>query len=513
MKNLVVVGSGQSGLIAALLVRHTIPGYANITVISSSDIPPVAIGESSTEQWDSFEQIVGMSRRETIRQCDATFKYGIRFMDWTNHTPDYMHSVSSPQLYSNQFNSLYSYIDASKLLLTPALSPRGLTEGLVTNFDAHDDRILKQVNQLHFDTHKLNKYLRNFCVQDGIEFVDAEVQGIERDSHTGDITKLVTSNGNYSADFVIDASGFNKTVLSMLGEVHVTTFEDILPCNSALVFQTPPEADSNLKPYTLAKALSAGWRWEIPTYDRRGNGYVFSSNHITESQALEEIEKDLGIKIPDARLIEFTPHYVTNSWQFNCVAVGLASNFVEPLEATSIAATINQVRLLCSNLPTYKPNSASLRNSYLRTFEGIVDNMLAMVAMHYVSDRVDSPMWIEQQNRPKTDLLQSLIEIMEHRGPEDHDIPHTGFELFRPVHFWHVGQGQGLINQENSQIGLNAHGSEQRAKDLVDEMTKNHGLSGNVDHRRVITRARIGLPTTPYPKMELGKYQIERLDN
>lgn len=511
MKDLVIVGSGQSGLIAALLVKSILPEYANITIISSSDIPPIAVGEGSTEHWNEFEKIVGLIRNETIRECDATFKYGIRFMDWTNHTPDYMHSISGDQLYEGYFNILYNYVNSSNRLLSPIFVPVGLPDGLV-NDDDNLEAILNQVNQLHFDTHKLNKYLRNKCVETGIEFVDAEVQSLERDSQTGDITKLVTSAGNYPTDFVIDASGFSKTVLGMLGDVHCTTFEDVLPCDAALVFQTPPEPNSILKPYTLARALSSGWLWEIPTYDRRGNGYVFSSEYITESQALEEVETTLGIKVPDARLIKFDPHYVTNSWQFNCVAIGLASNFVEPLEATSIAATINQVKLLCSSLPVYKPDSSALRNSYLRTFKSMVDNMLAMVAMHYVSDRTDSPMWLEQQSRPKTDLLQHLIETMEYRGPEDHDIPRTGFELFSPTHFWHVGQGQGLINRENSQVALKARSKENIAADTIKQVLTKLAVKGSLDHRKVINWARRGLPVTPYPEWEFDEYEIERFD-
>ena len=509
-KNLIIVGSGQSGLIAALLVKSILPEYANITVISSSDIPPIAVGEGSTEHWTEFEKTVGLSRIETIRQCDATFKYGIRFMDWTHHTPDYMHSIGGDLLYAGHFNILYNYINSSNHLLTSALLPVGLTEGLVKHVE--DDQMVHQVNQLHFDTHKLNKYLRDRCVQLEIEFVDAKVQGLERDPHTGDIAKLVTSAGNYPADFVIDASGFSRTVLSLLGDVHCTTFDDVLPCDAALVFRTPSESNSILRPYTLARALSSGWLWEIPTYSCRGNGYVFSSDYITESQALEEVETTLGIEVPDADLIEFRPHCVTNSWQSNCVAVGLASNFLEPLEATSIAATINQVKLLCSSLPAYKPNSSALRNGYLKTFRSIVDNMLAMGAMHYVSDRADSPMWLEQQSRPKPDLLQHLIGIMEYRGPEDHDIPLTGFELFRSGHFWHVGQGQGLIDRENSRVALMARLQEDNAADRVKDISVRLGESGSLDHRKVIEVFRSDLPVTHYPDWKFGEYQVERLD-
>ena len=474
MQNIVVVGAGQAGLIAATLIKAQFSKF-NITVVASSELGTIGVGEGSTEQWREYENIVTLDRAKVIANSAATFKFGIRFLDWTNHTPDYFHAIPSEgPLFAQSFNASYSYVHALGKQLTPTFMHRGFIDNII------EENIL-QTNQLHFDSHKMNQFLKDHAIDLGIKFIDDEVVGIERDSESGNVISVVGKRDTFPSDFVIDASGFNRVIFSHLGDPWEESFSDMLPCDSALVFQTP--TDYSIKPYTTATALSAGWHWDIPTQERRGHGYVFSSRHTNADKAAEEVENRIGEPIGETRLIEFSPFQLKNSWQFNCVAVGLASNFVEPLEATSISATINQVRLLCSYLPTYKPNSTASQSGYLRIFDSMMDNLVAMVAMHYISDREDTPMWADQQVAPKPALLNELIEIMSHRGPQQQDIPTTGYELFGANHFWFVGQGQGLINADGCRQELIAYGSRKvvethlrKLKSSKREPTQSHRL-------------------------------------
>ena len=456
MRNIVIVGAGQAGLIAATLVKGQFSGF-NVTVIASSELGTIGVGEGSTEHWREYEKLLGLDRTEVIAKSAATFKYGIRFINWTDHTPDYFHAIPGDgPLFAQKFNASYSYVHSMGKQLTPTFMNRGLIDNLIL------ESVL-QTNQLHFDSHKLNQFLKDHAIRLGIEFIDDEVVGIERDPESGNITSVIGKQGAFLSDFVIDASGFNRVVFSHLGDPWEKSFSDMLPCDSALVFQTPTTL--SIKPYTTATALSAGWHWDIPTQERRGHGYVFSSRHINADEAAEEVAQNVDEPIGETRLIEFSPFQLKNSWQFNCVAVGLASNFVEPLEATSISATINQVRLLCSYLPTYRPNSTAPQSSYLRIFDSMMDNLVAMVAMHYVSDRKDTPLWADQQVAPRPELLNELIEIMSHRGPEAQDMPATGYELFGANHFWFVGQGQGLINANGCRQGIIDYGSRREVEE------------------------------------------------
>jgi tryptophan halogenase len=203
--------------------------------------------------------------------------------------------------------------------------------------------------------------------------------------------------------------------------------------------------------------MSSGWMFEIPTLNRIGNGYIFDSNHIDEEGAVEEASSVHGFKIENYRSIKYDAGYLKNSWQYNCVAVGLSGSFVEPLEATSIATTIQQIKLICSYLPTFTKNSKKTVNEYHRVMDSVMENILTMISLHYVSDRRDTPMWLEQSNKPKPDLLNHLLEIWNERPPEYHDIPTTGFELFSCNHFWHVAQGQGVLSKESAQRQLEAY--------------------------------------------------------
>ena len=483
MKNILIVGSGQAGLITATTIKACFPEF-DVTVVASSEIPPIGVGEGSTEQWTAYEKRVGIDRPQLLKESMATLKHGIRFLHWTNHTPDYFHSISSGQRYAEPgtFNGVYSFIHASGRKLTPSLAH----QGLVKNFVQDVENEWNQVNQFHFDSHKLNIFLKNHAKSMGIDFINAEVQGIFRDSENGDITHVITSSGKIETDFVVDASGFKQVILNELGDIHQTSFSDYLPCDTALVFQTP--GNHSIKAFTEAKALSAGWHWDIPTYERRGHGYVFSSEHITEERAAQEVEYYIDEPVKDARIIKYKPYKVQNSWQFNCVAVGLASNFIEPLEATSIAATIEQARLLCSYLPTYKPNSNGPQYGYLKVFDSIFDNLLTMVSMHYVSDRKDTPMWQDQQDAQKTELLRFLLEIFKHRGPENHDLSLTGFELFGPAHFWHVGQGQGLISREGCEVGVDVYSSTPEALEVIREVQVRNSETPEIPHRTLLDR-------------------------
>lgn len=219
-------------------------------------------------------------------------------------------------------------------------------------------------------------------------------------------------------------------------------------------------------------ALKNGWMWEIPTQKRRGNGYVYSSDFCTSSEAIEEASEIHGFQIEPAKILNFKSGYFKTTWKNNCIAVGLAAAFVEPLEATSISTTIQQARLLCSYLPTFSRNRMYGIKEYHRIVDSIMDNVLCMISLHYISDRDDTDMWREQKNAEKPELLKHLLELWNVRCPESHDIPSTGFELFGAAHLWHVAQGQGVINKEMATIQLDAYGSRQSSRANIAETAK-----------------------------------------
>jgi len=430
------------------------PSY-EITLVSSSKIGIIGVGEGSTEHWREFQTVCGIDNIEMIKETDATHKYGIRFVNWTNHTPDYFHSISPlGRVNKGFFLGNYVYALKNNLLLTDTFSSRGLRHNLIeSSGDIH-----MNPNQFHFDTFKLNMFLSKEASKKGINLVDSEVTGCGRDSESGFIERVhLSDNTSVEADFFLDASGFSKVLMNYLDEPEFISYSKYLPTNSAVVFPREHESINSIKPYTKATAMKFGWMFEIPTQQRTGNGYIYDSNYITESEAIAEASNVHGINIEKYRNINYTAGYLKNSWQYNCIAVGLSGSFVEPLEATSIATTIQQIKLICSYLPTFTKDSKKSVSEYHRIMDSIMENILAMISLHYISDRRDTQMWIDQSQKEKPELLNHMLEIWNERSPEYHDIPTTGFELFSVNHFWHVAQGQGVLSKELASTQLSAY--------------------------------------------------------
>lgn len=479
MKKIIVVGSGTAGLVSALYIKKMFPGY-DIKIISSSVIGIIGVGEGSTEHWREFQTVVGINNIDMIKETDATHKYGIRFINWTNHTPDYFHSISPyGKINKGNFIGSYAYALKNNLLLTDTFSSRGLRHDLI---ELTDD-VHMNTNQYHFDTFKLNTYLKKICSEGGIKFIDSEVVSCSRDGRNGFINSILLSNGSlHEADFFLDASGFHKVLMNHLDEPNFVSYSQYLPTDAAIVFPKQHESDGFINPYTKATAMSSGWMFEIPTQKRKGNGYIYSSAHITEEEAVEEASGIHGFAIENYRSIRYNSGYLKNSWQYNCIAIGLSSSFVEPLEATSIATTIQQVKLICSYLPTFTEQSKKSVQEYHRIMDSVMENILAMISLHYVSDRRDTKMWLDQSKKQKPGLLNHLLDIWKERSPEYQDIPTTGFELFHVNHFWHVAQGQGVLNKDSATAQLESYDPYNEVDKFLTEYSVRRKKSRLVDH-------------------------------
>jgi tryptophan halogenase len=457
-KNVVIVGSGTAGMLSAIMLKDFFAGY-DITVISSKEIGIIGVGEGSTEHWkNAFMRPHHIDVGRMVEETDATHKYGIRYEDWTTHTPEYFHSVSLGAIQSNNFVGNYAFALENNWLLTN-----------VSTAHLRDDTVLdsplphNSTNQFHFDTFKLNRFLGKIATERGVSFVEGIVTKVERNPETGFIESLVTDTGlRVAADFVIDASGFKRVVMSQLeGSEGFVSYRKYLPCDSSAVFPTPMREDGKIHPFTRARAMPNGWMFEIPTQKRRGNGYIFSSDFCSDEQAVRELSEAHGKDITPAKIIKFKSGYFSEPILFNCASVGLASSFVEPLEATSISTTIQQVQMIASLIPTFHLGHKAQVRQYKKRFEHLMENIVTMIALHYMSDRKDTEMWKAQKNAEKPALLQELLEIWSERSPQPIDVPgyHDDNGLFHLAHFYHVAQGQGVLSPLLATEELNAYRS------------------------------------------------------
>lgn len=477
-----VVGSGTAGLITSIVLRQAFP-TSEITNVSSSKIGIVGVGEGSTEHWRYFMDRCNIGVDEVIKNTGATHKYGIRYENWTTAVPDYFHSVAAIFDVDGWgiVTEYLSYLENSKLITTQTTNV-GLVQDKIVRENLHNN-----TNQYHFDTFLLNDFLIGVCFKRMIKFIDDEVDHLVFDNN-GYIDAVVTSSGEtVYADVWIDATGFSRSLMSKMGNNEWSSFSKYLIVDSAIAFPTESDPNGRIKPYTRARAASSGWMWEIPTQTRRGNGYVYSSAHITDDEAVDEARKISGYdNIAPARSFRFDPGYLKSQWYKNCVAVGLSSSFVEPLEATSIGSTIIQAMNIAEYCSSYVRGAERLVADYNRHMEKTMLNILDMIRLHYMSDRKDTEFWKDASSRPIPESLQHLLDLWQERAPGHFDISNSGNLMFLVRNFVHVAQGQNLIPSYPSTLALDRFGIRQIIEKKSDQTRSNRYARELVDHRQAL---------------------------
>ena len=484
-KKITICGSGTAGLITALTLRNALP-YHEIIVVSSSKIGIIGVGEGSTEHWRQFCDSLHMDKAEMVMACKATHKYGIYYENWTKHTPFYFHSIALESRGVYGYSGNYSYALENDMLLTNISSQPLINDTVIS---CPPDEVHNLTNQFHFDTFKLNEYLKSFGARRGIKFIEGEIVDVVQNTETGWVESLqLDGERNVDGDFFVDATGFHRAIMSRIlpGDEFIN-YRKYLPCDSSAVFPTPSQEDGNIHPYTRARAMPSGWMFEIPTQERRGNGYIYSSDFCSNEQAVKEIQEIHGEHI-EPRIIKWkSGHYKTQLFK-NVVCTGLASSFIEPLEATSISTSIIQAKMISSVIPTITPQSKAMITQYHKRFEALMNNALCMIALHYISDRDDSEMWIAQKSAQIPESLQELLDLWKERTPHVFDIPtfnNGNYELFSSPHFWHVAQGQGVLNREVATMELEAYNSRKEMEKFFSELATRRIMTKLVPHASI----------------------------
>ena len=473
-----IIGSGTAGLISAIMLRKAFP-LSKVTIVSSSTIGIVGVGEGSTEHWREFMNLCDIPLERMLVKTAATHKYGIRFEGWSGSFPDYFHSISGDEtLFGWGLYPTYSGILENGDSLTSQTGSIGLIQNKIRREHLHEN-----TNQYHFDTFKLNNYFTELCFKRSIKMIDGEVTDVDRDGQTGCITSVTLNNGSsVSADFWVDASGFSRVLMKKLNASEWNSFSDYLLVDSAIAAPSESSPDG-IRPYTRAIAKDAGWIWEIPTQERRGNGYVYSSQFVSDDEAISTLEKQIGSLTVSPRTFKFDAGHLKNVWVKNCMAVGLAAAFVEPLEATSIGSTIQQIKFAIPYLASFQPTHTASQKHYNNLFANMMDNILTMIRLHYMSDRKDTPFWDACSRMKINDALRELLDLWQERTPCRHDVGSINGEMFLAPHLFHVAQGQGLLNPRAATLMIDNFNIRQQVD--LDISNRRHARFNHelVDHR------------------------------
>ena len=434
-KKIVIVGGGTAGLISALILKTKF--NVDISIVKSDQIGIIGVGEGSTEHWNQFLLFCGIDYKELILETDATIKRGVYFTNgWAKQ--NYYHNVGSFKLEKSFGQIHYGALNSLTKGENPILTSDYFNLNNLIGVNQHKS----PSNQYHFNTFKLNSFLLKKCNERDIKIINDTIIDIEIDDKG---IKKLKGLIDYKADFYIDCTGFKRLLISKLNAKWIS-YSNHLQMNEAIAF---PTGDTDeYTPYTESRRLSSGWMWRIPTYGRWGNGYVFNSNLINADKAKQEIEHELGYKVEVAKHVKFDPGALDKCLVKNCLAVGLAANFVEPLEATSIGTTINQMFLF--NNYFMHLDSEYFINEFNNKINLIMDNIKDFVLIHYLNDK----------SIKFSISLKEKLKIWKKRPPIREDFTDSSFFLFYSANYIQVLCGVNFYTKEEIKKYLNNLNSE-----------------------------------------------------
>ena len=413
-QRIVILGGGTAGWMAACLFAKTWPA-ATVIVIESPAVGIVGVGEGSTPQLRHFFASLGIAESEWMPACDATYKAGIVFEGWSNRPgfAGYTHPFASD-------------VD---IHTEPAFHAAATARRLGHDVPAHPDRYFLASRLIvegrapiaaeafpfdasygyHFDAHKVGAFLCRYAVGQGVIHRAVRVSSVVLDED-GNVTDLTLDDGDRIAgDLFVDASGFRSEIAQQALGVPFRSFADNLFNDAAVVLPTPALAAPPV--HTTATALGNGWAWRIPLTSRVGNGYVYATRYCSPDHAEAELRRHLGVGDDvDARHLTMKVGRVDDSWRANCLAVGLAQGFIEPLEATALHIVQSTVEgfMQAYRDGGFTPQHRDVFNrSIARRYDGIRDYIVA----HYrLNRRNDTPYWRENAAHDRlSDSLKSLM--------------------------------------------------------------------------------------------------------
>jgi tryptophan halogenase len=452
--DIVILGGGTAGwMTAAALVSLIPPTRCRVRLVESEEIGIVGVGEATFPEIKYFNDAIGIDEAEMMRASNAAFKLGIEFVDWGFKGSRYIHPFGAhgPANMSHIFH--HQWLRALRLGVASDIGDYSLAAQAARNcrfeFPATGRKTINSAYSYayHFDASLYGAFIRGVAEQRGATRTEGKVKEVIQDAETGDIRSLVLESGEViSGDLFIDCSGFRSFLLGKTLGVEWQDWSKWLPCDRA--FAVASKRDK-LSPYTRSTAMEAGWRWRIPLQHRTGNGYVFSSSFISEDEAAGSLMRSLETKaLGDPRMLKFQTGHRVVSWAKNCVAVGLASGFFEPLESTSIYLIQVAIMHLVPLLPG-KAIDPRLRDEFNRLMDLQYERIRDFLILHYkLNNRDDAEIWRYCAAMDVPESLTRKIELFRHSAV----IERYNDGLFTPISWLSVFIGQGLIPENYSPL-------------------------------------------------------------
>lgn len=505
-KSVIIVGGGTAGWITAAylakVLSYGLPSGLDITLIESPDIGIIGVGEGTFPSIRKTFSRIGLDEDSLVREASATFKQGIRFVNWRG-VPD----RRGEDYYFHPFQIQAQHSDFDLLpywLLGVAGEQSWESASSIQQRVVDDRRAPKQIGHsghngplsyaYHFDAVELAKLLRRKALSFGVTHIEDRVNAVVV-GENGFIDHLTTgAHGDLKADLYIDCTGFKAQLIGEALGVPFQSLRSQIFANRAVAMQVPyDQAGGPIESQTLATAQECGWTWDIGLGARRGLGYVYSTDHTSDERAEQVLRAYAGAsgQSADVRFLNFEAGCRQTQWKHNCVAIGLSAGFIEPLEATGIGYA-EIASLILSNLfpwdNNYEVNARQFNSMMTRRFDHVAD----FIKMHYcLTKRKDTDFWRDNV-RPETvsDSLQARLERWRYRPPSflDTDPNH---DIFTEANWQYVLYGMGYKTDIGAQAGVYKYYEEARAQFAKIKRQGDHAVSILPAHRDLIEQVRL----------------------
>lgn len=449
VKKVVVAGGGSAGWMAAAALSRQLGPLLDITLVESDDIGTVGVGESTVPTARTFNALLNLDEREFMSACQATFKIGISFENWGEIGDRYIHSFGQigKSTWLGSFHHFWLQARAQGF-------GGDLGDYCLELKAAEQDRFYTDENSpvnyaYHIDATLYGRYLRQKCEDKGVRRVEGKITSVKQRSDDGHIEALVLESGQViEGDLFIDCTGFRGLLINGALDVGFEDYGDWLPNDRAWAVQTSTDVAPG--PYTRAIAHKAGWLWGIPLQQRVGNGLVYSSQFMSDDEALKQLHEMVeGEMLMEPKLIGFRAGRRHKAWHKNCVSLGLAAGFIEPLESTSIHMIMIAIHRLLQLFPFQGCNDA-LSDRFNNLANDEIEKIRDFVVLHYkATERTDSPFWDHCRTMVIPDSLAHRIELFRENG---HVFQAPG-ELFQIDSWLQVMLGQRLEPRRHHLMG------------------------------------------------------------
>jgi len=438
IKSVVILGGGTAGWMTAASLVHRLARLGiTFTLVESSQVGTIGVGEATVPAILRYFESLNLDPFEVLRATNGTVKLGIEFDGWKREDHRFIHPFGrygvqvGPVAFHHLWNRLRASGDASSIddyslgvqmaragrVFLPAKQPRAEFE--VMHW------------AVHFDAGRFALFLRRFCELRGVRRIDARLAEAVRDPESGHLTGLRLDSGEtVPGQLFIDCSGFHRLLIERSLQSGYEDWRHWLMCDRAVALPCAAADPAEFSLYTRSRALPAGWAWRIPLQNRIGNGYVYSSDHISDDEAVARLRRELeGEALAEPNFVRFRAGHVRRFWIGNCIAVGLAAGFLEPLESTSIALIQMGIDKLIHFWPDTRM-AAELASEYNRLSVQEFERIRDFIILHYSANgRTDGPLWRYCREMPLPETLEHKIAMYRAGG---HIVEYQSESFFDP---------------------------------------------------------------------------------